>query len=214
MATVRGTALPFGFKARPDGARTAQVTFGGTGQWVDVVASTLADMGLYESVETVYVRNASAVPVQLKSYGTGQIITVPPFTEGYWTVLGSPTAFGWQGSAASTASFDAWFCTAAISPEIWSMNGAGVGYSGWSAGQVSVTNVATLVVAARATRGAVVITNMGTTAVYLGPTNAVTAATGEFLAGVVGASKTLSWVGDVYGIVAAGSQTVSYGEYY
>ena len=80
--------------------------------------------------------------------------------------------------------------------------------------QVSVAASATLLVAARATgRNAVIITNMGTTAVYLGGAG-VTSATGGYLAGVVGAVKVIPFNGALYGITGGGTQSVSVEELY
>lgn len=80
--------------------------------------------------------------------------------------------------------------------------------------QVSVASTATLIAAARTTRADVTIVNGGTTDVYLGNSSSVTTATGILLIGVKGAAITLDVTSDVYGIVATGSQTVSYAEEY
>lgn len=79
--------------------------------------------------------------------------------------------------------------------------------------QISVANTATLIVASRAGRRGVVITNHGTTAVYIGLVG-VTTTTGILLAGVVGASISIPTTAAVYGIVASGTQTVSFIEAY
>jgi hypothetical protein len=89
-----------------------------------------------------------------------------------------------------------------------------IGADTFAANQVSVTTAATLIVAARAGRRSVGIVNHGTTAVYLGPANTVTTSNGLLLTGTAGASVVLDYSGNVYGIVGAGSQTVSYGEEY
>jgi len=88
-----------------------------------------------------------------------------------------------------------------------------VGSSNWATTQVSVTNAATQLVAARAGRQGVVVTNLGTTPVYLGGSG-VTTATGAFLPGVAGASKTIPAATAVYGIVGTGTQNVSVEELY
>lgn len=75
------------------------------------------------------------------------------------------------------------------------------------------TNGATLIVAARTGRKETTIVNHGTTALYLGP-SAVTAATGQLLAGVAGEGITYSGGAALYGITASGSQTVSVAEVY
>jgi len=75
--------------------------------------------------------------------------------------------------------------------------------------QVSVTNTATQAAQARAGRNALTIQNHGATAMYCGPTNAVTTTTGFRLPGVDGASITLPTTAAVWCITAAGSQTVS-----
>ena len=80
-------------------------------------------------------------------------------------------------------------------------------------GQVSISDTATLIVAANATRRGVIIVNHGTTDVYIGaPT--VTTSAGLLLAGTKGASISLGYKGAVQGIVATGSQVISYLEVY
>jgi hypothetical protein len=75
---------------------------------------------------------------------------------------------------------------------------------------VGVGPTPTLVIAAR-TRTAVTVTNMGTTPVFLGDIS-VTLTTGQFLAGVVGASETFPSPAALYGLVASGSANVSYAD--
>ena len=79
----------------------------------------------------------------------------------------------------------------------------------WSTNQATVTNAATLIVAANPARSGIVINNTGTTAVYLGENANVTTSTGYYLPGVAGASIGFSTTGAIYGITAGGSETVS-----
>ena len=83
-----------------------------------------------------------------------------------------------------------------------------VGNSNIATAQASIGTTATLVVAARAGRGAVTIENTGTTAAYCGG-SAVTATTGMLLPGVVGANLTVPTSAAVYCIVGTGTQTVT-----
>jgi hypothetical protein len=89
----------------------------------------------------------------------------------------------------------------------------GAGATQIATGQVSVTTSAggTLIVAARTGRKSLLIFNEGTTDVRLG-VNGVTTSTGVLLTGVKGAGVGIDGAAAVYGIVAAGSQTVSYME--
>ena len=87
------------------------------------------------------------------------------------------------------------------------------GSANWPTTQVSVGASATSILSSRAGRLAVVITNTGTTAVYLGGAS-VTTANGALLAGVAGASKTIPFTGAVFGIAASGSQTVTVEEFF
>jgi len=87
------------------------------------------------------------------------------------------------------------------------------GADNFATNQVSVTDSATAIVAARATQRAVLIINHGTTDVYIGGA-AVTTSTGILLAGTEGAAIGIGTTAAVYGIVASGSQTVSYIEIY
>lgn len=88
-----------------------------------------------------------------------------------------------------------------------------IGAANLANGQVSVTTTAGNVVASRATRRAVTIVNHGTTDVYLGVAT-VTTSNGILLTGTKGAAVTLFTTAAVQGIVAAGTQTVSYIEEY
>jgi hypothetical protein len=85
--------------------------------------------------------------------------------------------------------------------------------SGFTPGQITVGNTATLIVAARSGRVRVTIQNMGTTVVYLGGST-VTTATGFRLPGVDGSAYTTQNSAAIYGIVAAGTQAVSFIEEY
>jgi len=88
-----------------------------------------------------------------------------------------------------------------------------VGSSNWAVTQVSVATTATSIVAARSARQAVVITNLGSTPVYLGGSGVTTSA-GALLPGVVGASKVIPTSAAVYGIVVSGAQSISVEELY
>lgn len=79
--------------------------------------------------------------------------------------------------------------------------------------QVSITTSATLIVAARTTRRSVTVTNLGTTAIYIGPSG-VTTTTGSLLIGTAGAAISIPTTAAVYGIVSSGTQSVSYIEVY
>lgn len=75
--------------------------------------------------------------------------------------------------------------------------------------QVSVANTSTLIVAARAGRQDVTITNHGTLDVFLGATG-VTTTIGMLLVGIKGGAITISGGAAVFGVVASSTQTVSY----
>jgi hypothetical protein len=80
-------------------------------------------------------------------------------------------------------------------------------------GQVTVEDTATLIVAARHNRRAVLVINEGSTDVRVGVVD-VDTATGALLTGVKGASVSIPTTAAVYGIVASGTQAVSYVEVY
>ena len=82
--------------------------------------------------------------------------------------------------------------------------------SSFNTNQVTVLATATLIVGSNTGRKATVITNLGTTAVYLGPNSGVTTANGQLLPGVVGASISIPQTGPVWGIAATGTQAVSF----
>jgi hypothetical protein len=83
------------------------------------------------------------------------------------------------------------------------------GSGSFATGQVSITTTATSIAAARTTRRAIMVINHGTTEVFLGASG-VTTTTGIKLENVDGASISLPIVGALFGIVAAGTQTVSF----
>lgn len=75
-------------------------------------------------------------------------------------------------------------------------------------GQVSVGTTPTLIAASNGLRYALLITNISSTVtVYIG-NSAVTASNGQVLG--PGQSLTIPVVGPVYGVVASGTQTVSF----
>jgi hypothetical protein len=74
--------------------------------------------------------------------------------------------------------------------------------------QVSVGATATLILAANPNRIKLRITNVGTTAVYIGGSG-VAVATGDLLPGIAGFPWYSRFEGAVYGIAATGSQTVT-----
>jgi len=77
-----------------------------------------------------------------------------------------------------------------------------------TAGQVSVANTATQIVAANTSRYSIVIRNNGTATVFLGPANTVTTANGHTLG--AGETITFSTSSAIYGIVATGTNAVSF----
>ena len=76
--------------------------------------------------------------------------------------------------------------------------------------QVSVTNAATLIVAANSSRSGITLTNTGTTDCYIGENANVTTSTGHLLPGTKGASVSFAATGAIYGITGGASVTVSY----
>lgn len=88
-----------------------------------------------------------------------------------------------------------------------------MGVGGLTTNQVSVANVATQIVAARNERRSLLIINHGTTDVFIGDAS-VTIATGVKLKGSDGAAISIPTISAIYGIVAAGTQMISYIEIY
>ena len=83
-------------------------------------------------------------------------------------------------------------------------------YQAVQTGQVSVTGTATQIVGQYSSRSGIVITNLGTTDVYIGENAGVTTSTGHLLPGTKGASLSFSTTGAIYGITGGSSQTVSW----
>lgn len=65
--------------------------------------------------------------------------------------------------------------------------------------QVAITSAATLISAANSARSGIIITNLGTTDLYIGDVN-VTTGTGDLLVGTKGATKAFSTTSAVYAI--------------
>ena len=86
---------------------------------------------------------------------------------------------------------------------------AGQGMNAVASGQVTVAATPTLIAPARPGRSAITIVQEGTTVVRLGGAN-VTTSNGVPLAGTQYSSFTIDGGGAVYGIVATGTQLVSY----
>ena len=75
--------------------------------------------------------------------------------------------------------------------------------------QKTVANTATQIVAANAARSGIVITNLGTTDVFIIENTNGTTSTGHLLPGTKGASVAFSTTGAIYGITTGASQAVS-----
>ena len=92
--------------------------------------------------------------------------------------------------------------------------GGGAGSTNGATGQATITGTATQIIGARATRAGVIITNAGTTDVYIGFNNTVTTSTGDLLTGTAGAFVSIPYTGAVWGITGGSSETVTYLEVY
>jgi hypothetical protein len=115
-----------------------------------------------------------------------------------------------NGSVAVTGTF--WQATQPVSAASLPLP---TGAANWVATQADVTtSAASPIIAARAGRRAVVVTQLGTTDVWLGPDNTVSPTTGALLKGVAGAAKTIPWTGAVYAVTASSTQRVSVEEIY
>ena len=80
----------------------------------------------------------------------------------------------------------------------------------FSTNQVSVAATATLIVAENDGRHSVLITNLGTVAIYVGSNAGVLTTTGQLLPGVVGASISIPTKSAIYGISSGSAQSVSF----
>ena len=81
--------------------------------------------------------------------------------------------------------------------------------SNFATGQVTVADTATLIAPQNNGRTSVLITNQGTTDVYLGGPN-VSTSTGQLLPGTKGASVSVPSTAPGYGIVASSTNVVSF----
>lgn len=80
----------------------------------------------------------------------------------------------------------------------------------FSTGQATVTGTATLIVPLNHDRSGLVITNTGTTDVYLVENPLGTALTGQLLPGTKGASLGFTTTGAVYGITGGGTAVLTF----
>ena len=80
----------------------------------------------------------------------------------------------------------------------------------FSTGQATITATATPIVSANPARSGIVITNTGTTDVYLIENTNGTTSTGQLLPGTKGASIGFSTTGAIYGITAGGSAVITF----
>jgi hypothetical protein len=170
---------------------------------------------------TVAVSNFPATPFTFTNYGSppveaANVYVVNPVTfPGTVNVAGAVSVSNFPASQAVTGTF--WPTTQPVSIATVAVTNAGtfpvqaqdVSAGNASTSQVSITSTATAIVAARATRNSVKITNMGTTPIYLGFTSGVTVSTGDFLPGILGAFVVYPTQTGVWGIVATGSSPPS-----
>lgn len=83
--------------------------------------------------------------------------------------------------------------------------------SSFATNQVTVQSTsATKIVAQNTGRKTVLITNLGSVAIYLGPNSNVTTTTGQLLPGTAGASISIPSTSAVWGIAASATQAVSF----
>ena len=106
--------------------------------------------------------------------------------------------------------------TLAVSGTFWqATQPVSESYSNFNApGPVTVGTSATLIVAARAGRKSVMIVNEGAVDVRVSSNASMTISNGLLLAGSKGAGETIDGGAAVYGIVASGTASVSFGEVY
>jgi hypothetical protein len=181
--------------------------------------------------QTVYIDNYNgAVDVLMWIKNTNQIIIAQAHSQGYYQVLGSPLEIDVEvwciTDPTREGQFDLRliFINARLEPQVWGAPQVTVtlapvqsqGSGHWPVTQVSVDNTAggILLMAARAGRAGVNVTQLGTIDVWLGQAG-VTTATGALLVGVKGASRFIPSATDIYGILGvAGPQLVSVEEFY
>lgn len=80
--------------------------------------------------------------------------------------------------------------------------------------QVTIEATATPIVAARATRAGIMLTNLGSTEVFYKQSDTVTTSNGDLLPAGRGQWKFIATKSQIWGIVAAGTQAISFVEVY
>lgn len=93
-------------------------------------------------------------------------------------------------------------------------NVTNVGSTSGTTGQVSVDATADQIIPQRNGRGGVLITNLGTTDVWLGFDAGVTTGTGDLLLGTKGTAKFIPTIAAIYGVTGGGTANLSYIEVY
>ena len=99
-----------------------------------------------------------------------------------------------------------------VGGSLWVGEKASAGTPAYAQITCDTTATGIVVKAANASRRRLVVTNHGTTAVYIGSDTSVTSANGFFLAGTAGATQTFYTTSQIRCITASGSQVVSYFE--
>jgi len=135
------------------------------------------------------------------------------YTEGDTDTTITGNAVMLEGSANALVAQAAGVGTSAAAARVSVATDGQPGVGTIATNQVSVGTSATLIVGSRTGRRSAGIVQHGTTAVYLG-TSSVSTTNGLLLPGTAGAAVVFDFTGEIYGIVASGTQTVSYAEEY
>ena len=99
-----------------------------------------------------------------------------------------------------------------VGGSLWVGEKASAGTPAYAQITCDTTATGIVVKAANTSRRRLMVTNHGTTAVYIGSDTSVTSANGFFLAGTAGATQTFYTTSQIRCITAAGTQVVSYFE--
>jgi hypothetical protein len=93
-------------------------------QAVQTVKATLADIGL-NTLKTVYIDNSASPAPTVLTFGVSrQTLTAPPFSQGYYRVIGSPldldySITNYSGAFSQVYTVNLLFINVALQPSVW-----------------------------------------------------------------------------------------------
>jgi hypothetical protein len=196
-------ALPFTFPfVGTEAEFTVELTLTQTQQFLSIVQGAYVDNSLNDT------------PFSITASGTGQVLTIPPYTQGYLPVMvAKPTSFVISGACENEVGVI--FYNIPVPSLLWDVQGSGSGGDAtttmMATSGVTVDDTATEIASGGQTD--LLVTNTGTNLIAIGDSDAVTFATGYPLA--PGDTIAMNgYAGDLWGIADTGlTSTISVAQF-